>query len=73
MEKFETLNELIVALLFWITTNTEYKEPKKFPEVLEKKAGPRAFSSRSRSTNPTLYLKAFFRSPNLPCHVKPST
>ena len=29
MEKFETLNELIVALLFWITTNTEYKEPKK--------------------------------------------
>ena len=33
MEKFETLNELIVALLFWITTNTEYKEPKKFPEV----------------------------------------
>ena len=33
MEKFETLNELIVALLLWITTNTEYKEPKKFPEV----------------------------------------
>ncbi len=33
MEKFETLNELIVALLLWITTNTEYKEPKKFPYV----------------------------------------
>ena len=33
MEKFENLNELIVALLLWITTNTEYKEPKKFPVV----------------------------------------
>ncbi len=33
MEKFETLNELIVALLLWITTNTEYKDPKKFPRV----------------------------------------
>ena len=33
MEKFETLNELIVALLLWITTHTEYKDPKKFPEV----------------------------------------
>ena len=33
MEKFENLNELIVALLLWITTNTEYKDPKKFPRV----------------------------------------
>ena len=33
MEKFENLNELIVALLLWITTNTEYKDPKKFPLV----------------------------------------
>ena len=33
MEKFENLNELIVALLLWITTHTEYKEPKKIPKV----------------------------------------
>ena len=33
MEKFENLNELIVALLLWITTNTEYKDPKTFPKV----------------------------------------
>ncbi len=33
MEKYETLNELIVALLLWITTHTEYKEPKKIPKV----------------------------------------
>ncbi len=34
MEKFNNLNELIVALLLWITTNTEYKEPKKFPQII---------------------------------------
>ena len=33
MEKFETLNELIVALLLWITTHTEYKDPKKLPVI----------------------------------------
>ena len=33
MEKFENLNELIVALLLWITTHTEYKDPKKFPQI----------------------------------------
>ncbi len=33
MEKFETLNELIVALLLWITTHTDYKDPKKLPVV----------------------------------------
>ncbi len=33
MEKYETLNELIVALLLWITTHTEYNEPKIFPKV----------------------------------------
>ena len=33
MEKFENLNELIVALLLWITTHTDYKDPKKLPVV----------------------------------------
>ena len=33
MEKFENLNELIVALLLWITTHTEYKDPKEFPQI----------------------------------------
>ncbi len=33
MEKFDTFNELILALLFWITTHTEYKEPKIFPKI----------------------------------------
>ena len=33
MEKFENLNELIIALLLWITSNTDYINPKKLPEV----------------------------------------
>ena len=33
MEKFSTINELIVALLLWITTHTDYKEPKTLPRV----------------------------------------
>lgn len=33
MEKFETLNELILALMLWITSNTNYIEPKQVPEV----------------------------------------
>ena len=33
MEKYETLNQLIVALLLWITTNTEYNDPKIIPKV----------------------------------------
>ena len=33
MEKFENLNELIVSLLLWITTHTEYKDPKQFPNI----------------------------------------
>ena len=33
MEKYETLNQLIVALLLWITTNTEYNDPKIIPRV----------------------------------------
>ncbi len=33
MEKFDTLNELIVALLLWITTHTEYKNPKSLPKI----------------------------------------
>ena len=33
MEKFETFNELILALLLWITTHTDYKEPKIFPKI----------------------------------------
>ena len=32
MEKFETFNELILALLLWITTHTDYKEPKNIPK-----------------------------------------
>ena len=40
MEKFETFNELILALLLWITTHTDYKEPKIFPKIqfIEQKA-----------------------------------
>ena len=33
MEKFENFNELILALLLWITSNTDYINPKKLPEV----------------------------------------
>tara|TARA_Y100000022_G_C12989597_1_gene257371 strand:+ start:28 stop:474 length:447 start_codon:yes stop_codon:yes gene_type:complete len=33
MEKFENLNELIIALLLWITSNTDYIDPKQLPEV----------------------------------------
>ena len=33
MEKFENINELIVALLFWITSHTEYKNPINIPDV----------------------------------------
>ena len=33
MEKFENLNELIIALLLWITSNTDYINPKQLPEV----------------------------------------
>ena len=33
MEKFSTINELIVALLLWITTHTDYKEPKTLPKI----------------------------------------
>ena len=33
MEKFETINELIVALLLWITSHTDYKYPSKIPEI----------------------------------------
>ena len=33
MEKFETLNELILALMLWITSNTNYTEPKQLPKV----------------------------------------
>jgi hypothetical protein len=33
MEKFENLNELILALLLWITSNTEYQNPKEMPDV----------------------------------------
>ena len=33
MEKFETLNELILALMLWITSNTNYIEPKQVPQV----------------------------------------
>ena len=33
MEKFENINELIVALLFWITSHTDYKNPIKYPAV----------------------------------------
>ncbi len=33
MEKFENISELIVALLFWITSHTEYKNPIKSPDI----------------------------------------
>ena len=33
MEKFESLNQLIVTLLLWITTHTNYNDPKIFPKV----------------------------------------
>tara|TARA_E500000331_G_C16952093_1_gene580988 strand:- start:140 stop:586 length:447 start_codon:yes stop_codon:yes gene_type:complete len=33
MEKFENINELIVALLLWITSHTEYKNPIKYPAI----------------------------------------
>ena len=33
MEKFESLNELILALLLWITSNTDYKDPKQIPKL----------------------------------------
>ena len=33
MEKFESLNELILALLLWITSNTDYKDPKQMPKL----------------------------------------
>ena len=40
MEKFENISELIVALLFWITSNTNYNQPSKLPNVefLEQKS-----------------------------------
>ena len=31
MEKFDTINELIVALLLWITSHTDYKYPSTIP------------------------------------------
>jgi hypothetical protein len=33
MEKFENINELIVALVLWITSHTEYKNPIKYPSI----------------------------------------
>ena len=33
MEKFENINELIVALLLWITSHTDYKNPIKYPSI----------------------------------------
>ena len=33
MEKFENVNELIIALLLWITSNTDYINPKQVPDV----------------------------------------
>ena len=33
MEKFENINELIVALLFWITSHTDYNNPIKYPAI----------------------------------------
>ncbi len=40
MEKFENISELIVALLFWITSNTNYNQPSQLPNVefLEQKS-----------------------------------
>ena len=33
MDKFENINELIVALLLWITSHTDYKNPIKYPSI----------------------------------------
>ena len=33
MEKFENITELILALLLWITSNTEYVHPNKDPDI----------------------------------------
>ncbi len=33
MEKFENISELILALLLWITSNTDYKNPSQIPNV----------------------------------------
>ena len=33
MEKFENFNELILALMLWITSNTNYINPKLEPDV----------------------------------------
>ena len=33
MEKFENFNELILALMLWITSNTNYINPKQTPSV----------------------------------------
>ena len=33
MEKFENFNELILALMLWITSNTNYITPKQTPNV----------------------------------------
>ena len=33
MEKFENFNELILALMLWITSNTNYINPKQIPSV----------------------------------------
>ena len=33
MEKFDNFNELILALLLWITSNTDYVNPKQLPDV----------------------------------------
>ena len=54
MEKFENINELIVALLFWITSHTDYKNPIEYPviEFIEQKVhiGRRHISSDSSPT-----------------------
>ena len=34
MEKFENFNELILALMLWITSNTNYINPKQTIQVL---------------------------------------
>ena len=33
MEKFENFNELILALMLWITSNTNYINPKQTPNI----------------------------------------
>ena len=33
MEKFENISELILALLLWITSNTDYKNPSQMPNI----------------------------------------